>query len=146
MAVVADCPKDIFSFNVEQARDEPHNMVAVVMADKGLTVQEAIEFVGDLCLACVDRFENDLYLLPSWGPEIDRDIVKYVDGLQNWMAGNSITPSRRAVFPNRIPQATSIGLSVPRGISVNKARKSRNTAKSNFSQRRQIEFLHATRN
>ncbi|KAF8622004.1 hypothetical protein AX15_007358 [Amanita polypyramis BW_CC] len=79
---------DIFSFNVEQARNEPHNMVTVVMAGKGFTVQEAVDFVGGLCMACADRFENDLSLLPSWGPEVDRDVAKYVDGLKNWFAGS----------------------------------------------------------
>lgn len=39
--------KDIFSYNVEQARgDTTHNMVPVVMAERNIDVQEAVDFVG----------------------------------------------------------------------------------------------------
>ncbi|KAF8348784.1 isoprenoid synthase domain-containing protein [Amanita rubescens] len=79
---------DLYSYNVEQARNDTHNMVAVVMQDNSLTLQEAVNIVGDMCKASFDRFEHDRQHVSSWGDEIDHDVIKYIDGLQNWMAGN----------------------------------------------------------
>ena len=59
------------------------------MKQKGLDVQEAIDFVGEYCRGCIDRFENDRQQLPSWGPEVDKMVAQYVDGMQNWIVGES---------------------------------------------------------
>ncbi|KIL65704.1 hypothetical protein M378DRAFT_457656 [Amanita muscaria Koide BX008] len=79
---------DVFSYNVEQSRHDTHNMVAVMMNEMGLSLQEAVDLAGDYCKASVDRFEHDRQLLRSWGPEIDAMVDKYVDGLQNWIIGS----------------------------------------------------------
>ncbi|KIY70696.1 terpenoid synthase [Cylindrobasidium torrendii FP15055 ss-10] len=79
---------DLFSYNVEQSKGDNHNMIPVVMAQRGLRLQEAVDFVGDLCLECVDRFEADKAALPSWGPEIDAQVETYVQGLADWMVGS----------------------------------------------------------
>ncbi|KAI0076176.1 terpenoid synthase [Panus rudis PR-1116 ss-1] len=79
---------DIFSYNVEQARGDTHNMVVVVMRQRGLDLQGAIDFVGDLCKQSIDRFEADRQKLPSWGPEVDRDVQTYIRGLQDWIVGS----------------------------------------------------------
>ncbi len=82
-----DC-QDLFSYNVEQARRDSHNMIAVFMHRQDLGLQEAVDAVGVLCKASIDRFEQDRRLLPSWGSEIDRDVATYVQGLQNWIVGS----------------------------------------------------------
>jgi hypothetical protein len=64
-------------------------MVSVLMKQRGLGLQEAIDLVGDYCRACIDRFEQDRQQLPSWGPEVDNMIAHYADGLQNWIVGKS---------------------------------------------------------
>lgn len=63
-------------------------MIAVIMHRQDLGLQEAVDAVGVLCKASIDRFEQDRRLLPSWGPEIDRDVATYVQGLQNWIVGS----------------------------------------------------------
>ncbi len=57
------------------------------MQDTGLALQEAVNSVGDMCKASFDRFEHDRQHVPSWGNEIDHDIAKYIDGLQNLLVG-----------------------------------------------------------
>ncbi|THH13873.1 hypothetical protein EW146_g6385 [Bondarzewia mesenterica] len=79
---------DIFSYNVEQARGDTHNLVIVAMNERGYSIQEAINFVGDLCKDTIDSFNSVRRSLPSWGPEIDRQVEQYVDGLQNWIIGS----------------------------------------------------------
>ncbi|KAH9945422.1 terpenoid synthase [Epithele typhae] len=78
---------DIFSYNVEQARGDSHNMLVVVMQRHAISLQEAVDFVGGLCDASIARFEHDRRTLPSWGPEVDRAVAAYVQGLQDWMVG-----------------------------------------------------------
>jgi len=81
------CSQDIFSYNVEQSRHDNFNLVPVLMYQKGLTLQEAIEFVGDLCKKTIDRFEADKQRVPSWGPDLDWQVQAYIHGLQSWIVG-----------------------------------------------------------
>ncbi|KAL1759644.1 isoprenoid synthase domain-containing protein [Schizophyllum commune] len=79
---------DIFSYNVEQSKGDTHNMIAVVMNERGLDLQGAVDFVGELCKQAIDRFNYARSCLPSWSPQIDRDVDVYADGLANWMVGS----------------------------------------------------------
>ncbi|KAG6335506.1 hypothetical protein ID866_3578 [Astraeus odoratus] len=79
---------DIFSYNVEQSKGQTHNMINVVMKEQGIDLQSAFDFVGNLCKQSIDRFIDCRARLPSWGPEIDRDIAIYVDGLADWIVGS----------------------------------------------------------
>jgi len=80
--------QDIFSYNVEQSKGDTHNMIPVVMHQEGVDLQTAVDFVGNMCKQSIDRFNEDRARLPSWGPEIDRDVAIYVDGLANWIVGS----------------------------------------------------------
>lgn len=63
-------------------------MIVVLMHEQDLTMQEAIDLVGDLCKHSIDTFEEVRCSLPSWGPAIDRNVQVYIDGLQNWIIGS----------------------------------------------------------
>lgn len=78
---------DIFSYNVEQARGDTHNMICIFMAHEDLTLQEAVDRVGALCKQTIDAFVENQARVPSWGPDIDRDVQLYVNGLQEWIVG-----------------------------------------------------------
>lgn len=62
-------------------------MVAIMMHHHGMTLQEAVDFVGDLCEKTFDRFTEDRARLPSWGPEVDAQVQVYVQGLADWIVG-----------------------------------------------------------
>ncbi|TCD64044.1 terpene cyclase [Steccherinum ochraceum] len=79
---------DIFSYNVEQARGDTHNMISVFMETQGMDLQGAVDTVGELCRASIERFEAGRKELPSWGPVIDRDVEIYIQGLQDWIVGS----------------------------------------------------------
>ena len=53
-----------------------------------MALQEAVDFVGDLCKKSIDRFTEDRARLPSWGPEIDAQVQVYVQGLADWIVGS----------------------------------------------------------
>ena len=62
-------------------------MVTVMMREKGLDLQQTMDLIGDYSKGCIDRFEEDRKKIPSWGPEVDKMVAQYVDGLQNWIVG-----------------------------------------------------------
>ena len=80
--------KDIFSYNKEQSRGDTHNLVAVIMEERQLDLQSAMNLAGELCHQSISKFEADRRSLPSWGKEIDRDVELYVQGLQDWIVGS----------------------------------------------------------
>lgn len=51
------------------------------------TLQSAVDRVGELCAETIDQFEHHKGLIPSWGPEIDDMVARYVQGLQDWIVG-----------------------------------------------------------
>lgn len=63
-------------------------MIVVIMRQEGLDLQSAVDFVGDLCEKSINRFIEERANLPSWGPEIDRQVNIYVDGLRDWIVGS----------------------------------------------------------
>ena len=63
-------------------------MIVIMMHHHGMSLQEAADFVGDLCKKSIDRFIEDRAHLPSWGPEIDAQVQVYVEGLADWIVGS----------------------------------------------------------
>lgn len=63
-------------------------MITVVMNERGLDLQSAVDFVGDMCKSAIDRFKTERANLLSWGPEIDRQVNTYVQGLADWIVGS----------------------------------------------------------
>ena len=59
-----------------------------MMHHHGMTLQEAVDFAGDLCKKSFDRFNEDRARLPSWGAEIDAQVQVYVQGLADWIVGS----------------------------------------------------------
>ncbi|KAI0331578.1 terpenoid synthase [Cubamyces sp. BRFM 1775] len=85
---------DIVSYNVEQARgDDGYNLVTVVMAQFKLDAHGAMRWIGnyhdhilDLFLAHCDP-NSEFSDMPSWGPRVDEELKRYIDGLGNWVRG-----------------------------------------------------------
>ena len=65
-------------------------MIPVLMKERGFTLQQAVDFVGEFCKSSIQRFETVRKELPSWGPELDRDVEVYIEGLQNWIVGKLV--------------------------------------------------------
>ena len=63
-------------------------MIVIMMRHHGMTLQEAVDFVGGLCKQAIDRFIENRARLPSWGPEIDAQVQVYVQGLADWISGS----------------------------------------------------------
>ncbi|KAJ8078452.1 hypothetical protein AAF712_012112 [Marasmius tenuissimus] len=80
---------DLYSYNVEQARGEAHNIVSIVMMHHDFSLDEAISHITSMHDSIVSRFIALSRRLPSFGsPEIDGMALRYVDGLGNWIRAN----------------------------------------------------------
>ncbi len=77
--------KDVYSYNVEQSRgDGEHNIVSVVMREKGLTVQEAMDHVGVLYRKVAQTYIENSKNLPRFtelGLGVDKLMEQYVYGM-----------------------------------------------------------------
>lgn len=81
--------KDMYSYNKEQAAGHSaNNFVTVVMAERGVGLQEAFDFAGGYFENQVKEFLEWKTKIPNWGPKIDDAVSQYVSGLECWVAGN----------------------------------------------------------
>ncbi|KAH9902971.1 terpenoid synthase [Cubamyces lactineus] len=80
---------DVLSYNAEQARGDTHNLVCVLMNMNNVDRQEAIEQAGELWRKTLDWFFECRKVVPSWGPEIDRQVALYIQGLEDWIIANA---------------------------------------------------------
>ena len=62
-------------------------MIAILIHHHGMSLQEAVDFVGNLCKKSIDRFIEDRARLPSWDREIDEQVQTYVQGLADLIVG-----------------------------------------------------------
>ncbi|KAF5359149.1 hypothetical protein D9756_002983 [Leucocoprinus leucothites] len=86
---------DIFSYDKEQIRDDTHSMIPVTMIHYGLNLQEAVNFVGQMCSQAIQNFAHDRKCLEEeaekelgWDKEVIEMVRKYADGLEHWISGS----------------------------------------------------------
>ncbi|KAF9560269.1 terpenoid synthase [Agrocybe pediades] len=76
---------DLVSYNKEQATgDDRHNILTVVMRQFKLDLDSAMDWVAQYHEEVETRFLDGLKRVPSWGPEIDKNMEVYINGLANW--------------------------------------------------------------
>ncbi|KZT38050.1 terpenoid synthase [Sistotremastrum suecicum HHB10207 ss-3] len=79
---------DIYSYNVEQARGDRHNLVMVAMRERQVDVQGAMDYLGQRYHQLRDAFFDQMNDIPSWSPQIDADIKEYIMEMGRWVTGN----------------------------------------------------------
>ncbi|KAK0622812.1 terpenoid synthase [Immersiella caudata] len=83
---------DLYSYDKEQSRDDAdHNLVTVVMKEKGLSLQETYDWIGRYHDDVADEFlrlYKDLPPFPDESEQVNREIWEYVYGLGNWVRTN----------------------------------------------------------
>lgn len=99
---------DIFSYQREiEEEGEQSNGVLVVERLMGCTPQQAVEVVNDLVTSRLQQFENTVLTeVPLLGEdhELDAkawsDVLRYVKGLQDWLAGDHAWHLRSSRYMN----------------------------------------------
>jgi len=96
---------DLISFPKEMARGDVHNLVSIVHHERGLGLDDAVQYVVDRHDAEVSAFQRDCATLPALGPQHEL-AQRYVTGLQVWIRANvdwSIATARYrpALYPDQ---------------------------------------------
>ncbi|EXK49843.1 hypothetical protein FOMG_02323 [Fusarium oxysporum f. sp. melonis 26406] len=78
---------DILSYRKEENDDCPFSMVAACRMT-GQSPQEAFDTVGNLLEERYQYWQKAIEQLPSWGPEIDANVARYIQGIQNVVQAN----------------------------------------------------------
>jgi hypothetical protein len=87
---------DAHSVEREEAQGDPHNLVLIRQRDRGCGRREAIDQVGALVRARVERFQALAGRLPETAARLRLDaagrehLERYADGLRSWMIGNQL--------------------------------------------------------
>jgi 5-epi-alpha-selinene synthase len=79
---------DIYTYKKEIMAGEVHNLIVVAMRERGLSLDEAVDWAVDLHDTETRLFERLLGKLPSFGPEIDAQVVAYAGMLTAWVRGH----------------------------------------------------------
>ena len=77
----------MISHNYQQSRGSEWNLVSVIMKDRQCTLQSAIDVAESMFKEAVAGYIVAEEKLPSWTPEIDEDVQRYVQGLRECMIG-----------------------------------------------------------
>lgn len=63
-------------------------MVIILMENYGMELQDAMDYVGEMCRVTMENFVANKERIPSFGDEqLDKDVAGYVQGLQDWIVG-----------------------------------------------------------
>lgn len=79
---------DIYTYKKEILQGEVHNLVVVAMNERGLSLDEAVDWAVDRHDTETRLFERLLGKLPSFGPEIDVQVKAYAGMLTAWVRGH----------------------------------------------------------
>ncbi|KAJ7689279.1 isoprenoid synthase domain-containing protein [Mycena rosella] len=76
---------DICSFNKEQSHGDNQNLVYCAFVEKNCTLQEAIDFIGNMVVTRVEEF---LLLRDDVKGSAVPDVVIFLKGLEHWISGS----------------------------------------------------------
>ncbi|KLO13037.1 terpenoid synthase [Schizopora paradoxa] len=82
---------DLYSFSVERAKGlDGNNFISVAMGEKGMSMQEATDFLGKEIMLRVNQFSESWKEMPSFGEAVDKEVQIYISGLAKWHIGNVV--------------------------------------------------------
>ena len=58
------------------------------MREKGISLQQAADEVGERSAKLMKDLEDAKNRLPSWGVRVDADVARYICALEDWVIGN----------------------------------------------------------
>ncbi|THU78121.1 terpenoid synthase [Dendrothele bispora CBS 962.96] len=88
---MSDATNDLMTWpNKEQADGDYSNLVFIVMEEKDLGLQDAIDYVINMLSDRVDEYIALKKSLPSFGPEVDRELARYLKALEHFVQGTVV--------------------------------------------------------
>ncbi|KLO08665.1 terpenoid synthase [Schizopora paradoxa] len=83
---------DLYSYKMEYKRGlEGSNYISVLMREKGLSLQGAVDHIGAQYKALLDKFLRHEAMLPSFGhPSVDSGLRRYVECMKQSIVGYNV--------------------------------------------------------
>ncbi|KAF8522903.1 isoprenoid synthase domain-containing protein [Hysterangium stoloniferum] len=79
---------DIYSYSFERARGvHAHNLVTTVIKEKSISVQEAIDYCGELFRQTAQSFFDNLQNVPSFSADEQQALLLHTDGIGYFLTG-----------------------------------------------------------
>ncbi|KAK2774731.1 hypothetical protein CKAH01_13065 [Colletotrichum kahawae] len=79
---------DVLSYRKDLELGVDHNLISLLMEKDGLSVQQAMDEIGNMVNQCYRRWYLALAELPSYGEKIDREAMRFVDVCRALAQGN----------------------------------------------------------
>ncbi|KAI8306178.1 Presilphiperfolan-8-beta-ol synthase [Colletotrichum sp. SAR11_240] len=70
---------DVLSYRKDLALGVDHNLISLLMEKDGLSIQQAMDEIGNMVNQCYRRWYLALAELPSYGEKIDREAMRFVE-------------------------------------------------------------------
>jgi len=83
-------PNDLISFNKEQSDNDYQNLVVCVMLEHNTGLQCAVDIVTEMFAQRVADYADLKKRLPSFGPDIDGELAKYLTALEQYTQGTIV--------------------------------------------------------
>ncbi|KAF9476263.1 terpenoid synthase [Pholiota conissans] len=83
-------PNDLCSFNKEQADGDFQNLVCIIMVERNLELQDAINALTDMLETRVAEYLALKKSLPSFGKEVDAQLRRYHGALEHFVQGTVV--------------------------------------------------------
>ncbi|KAL4071511.1 isoprenoid synthase domain-containing protein [Scleroderma yunnanense] len=80
-------PNDLCSFNKEQSDGDYQNLVFCIMNERQVGLQEAIDVLTEMLAQRVNDYVELKNKLPSFGPDVDKELARYLHALENFVQG-----------------------------------------------------------
>jgi len=80
-------PNDLISFNKEQADNDYQNLVVCIMLQHNIDVQGAVDIATKMIAQRVADYVDLKRRLPSFGPDIDGELARYLKALEHFTQG-----------------------------------------------------------
>lgn len=71
----------------EQLDGDYQNLVFCIMHERDVGLQAAIDILTEMLAQRVEQYVELKSQLPSFGPEVDRELAKYLHALENFVQG-----------------------------------------------------------
>ena len=69
---------------------EGNNFITVLMKTRGMDIQAAADYSGQVYKELMDSFVAAKAELPSFGSDVDADVLRYIEASQQWPIGNIV--------------------------------------------------------
>lgn len=79
---------DILSYRKDLELGVDQNLIMLLMKRDFFTAQEALDRMGDMIKDCYRRWYLNLAELPSYGEDMDREVMKFVEICRAMALGN----------------------------------------------------------